>query len=345
MTSVHRDNSSLKNMSLEETTRLIEKTEALLGQLNNLKNQKLNQKYSLDVFSKEYLGFLENNSSVGYVKSVKASFNHALRYFGVNKIIIDITRSDAEKFIVSLKSHAPRGYRAYFRNMKAAFNIALHWNYIKENPFAKVKLPKKQKGLPEYIYPDQLDSIIGKTRNKTLSEIFRFAFYSGCRRGEIINVKWKNVDFQKRTITIGDANFQTKTRAQRIIPMCKNLYSILWKRYNFGEKSCLKPDGLVFAKPNGFPFHEDTLSKAFKKACRAAKIDEKIHFHSLRHSFASYLVQNGANIYSVQKLLGHSSITTTEIYAHLDIDTLHKSVKVFDAIEKPKQRQNMSLQY
>ena len=334
MSLAHNGSLNVDKLSLEETDIYISKVEALLGQLVDHKQTKSSQNYSLEVFSKEYLDFLGGHSAVKYVKSVKVTLDKAISYFGGDKLITSMTRAEADKFIASLKVSAPKGYPVYYRNLKAAFNVALHWKYIDDNPFAMVKLPKKQKVLPAYITPEQLDLILEKTEDKTLCDIFHFAFYTGCRRSEILNVKWENIDFQKRTITIGDDSFQTKTKKQRFIPMCEELYSRLWDRSGKGAKITSKPNEIVFAKPNGFSFHEDTPTKAFKKSCRAANIDEKIHFHSLRHSFASYLVQNGSDIYSVQKLLGHSSITTTEIYAQLNIDSLQESIKAFDGIKK-----------
>ncbi|MCL5028275.1 MAG: tyrosine-type recombinase/integrase [Bacteroidetes bacterium] len=70
---------------------------------------------------------------------------------------------------------------------------------------------------------------------------------------------------------------------------------------------------------------------ALKKVCRKVGMDEKVHFHSLRHSFASTLVQKGVNLYSVKELLGHSSITTTEVYSHLNMAALHEAVEVLNA--------------
>ena len=74
------------------------------------------------------------------------------------------------------------------------------------------------------------------------------------------------------------------------------------------------------------PYSTDYVSKSFKKACRAAGIEENIHFHSLRHSTASLLVQGGKSLYVVQNILGHASINTTQIYAHLQLETLREAI-------------------
>ena len=71
----------------------------------------------------------------------------------------------------------------------------------------------------------------------------------------------------------------------------------------------------------------DHFSRKFKKACRAASVDERIHFHTLRHSFASRLAQEGVSLYVIKELLGHSSITTTEIYSHLNVESLRGAIE------------------
>ena len=88
--------------------------------------------------------------------------------------------------------------------------------------------------------------------------------------------------------------------------------------------------GYVFCKGKGVKFTGDYFSKRFKSACIKAGIDKSIHFHSLRHSFASNLAQKGVSIYKIKELLGHSSISTTEIYSHLNLDSLREAIKTLD---------------
>lgn len=90
-----------------------------------------------------------------------------------------------------------------------------------------------------------------------------------------------------------------------------------------------KTSDVVFTY-NDEPFTQDFIVHKFKKLVRMAKLNDELHFHSLRHSFATWLVQKGVSIYQVSKLLGHADVTTTQIYANLVIDDLHKSVKVLE---------------
>ena len=124
----------------------------------------------------------------------------------------------------------------------------MEWEYIKVNPFAKVKLPKQQKKKPEYITIVQLDSILDAMTNEILKDVVHYAFNSGSRRIEVLNLRWRNVDFNKKIITIGDEDFQTKSKTVRYVPMAEELYTKLWARSDSGKKSASNPDGFVFAK-------------------------------------------------------------------------------------------------
>jgi site-specific recombinase XerD len=102
------------------------------------------------------------------------------------------------------------------------------------------------------------------------------------------------------------------------------------------------PKGHVFRKPNGYPFTADYVSKKFKQICREAQIDGSIHFHSLRHSFASALVKSGVSIYTVKELMGHSSVSVTEIYSHLQVEDLKQAVNIFNrkVVEENNEQNN-----
>ena len=86
----------------------------------------------------------------------------------------------------------------------------------------------------------------------------------------------------------------------------------------------------VFQKVNDVKLNQECVSKDFKKAVRKSKLSERIHFHTLRHSFASILVQKGASIYVVKELMGHSDISTTQIYSHLRKENLIDAIHLLD---------------
>jgi integrase len=125
-------------------------------------------------------------------------------------------------------------------------------------------------------------------------------------------VQWGEIDWINARIVIrNSATFTTKSRKNRTLPLHPELGKLLQGIYRS------QTAGYVFCDGHGQLLLSSTVSHQFKRALRQNKMPEALHFHSLRHSFASVLVQKGTPIYQVSKLLGHSSVKVTERYAHL----------------------------
>ena len=284
---------------------------------------------TLRVFMEEYKLLIQQNRSKNYFDSVVISFNHLIKYFKPQRAINSISLKDTESFITHLKQNIKKGYSVYYRTLKAAFNKAKDWGYVKENYFTRVKLPKRQKLAPAFMNSNQLSAVNSKIDNMIVRDVVVIGFFTGMRLNEIVNLKWKNVNLTTRTITVGDEEFVTKGKNQRFIPISDEAFQIFLKiqKSIFMNKKIYE---YVFCKNNGDNFTGDYFSKRFKRACKAAEMDKGIHFHSLRHSFASNLAQQGVSLYVIKELLGHSSISTTEIYSHLNLDTLREAIMVLD---------------
>lgn len=295
---------------------------------------------TLRVFVREYLEFIKENRSDEYYKSVRTTTEKLCEYFGIHTPISSITLHEAEMYVSKMKQSAPRGYRVYYRNLKAAFNKAIDWGYISRNPFAKIKLNKTQRNKPIFLTRNELDKIIKEINSQDVKDAVMISFLAGLRLGEVVSLRWSNIDFGRKLIVVGDENFTTKGKEQRFVPMNEEVVRIMTKRFEESEKGNIslriininsgeneKLREFVISKRNGASYHKDYISKKFKEGCRAAGVDERIHFHTLRHSFASNLAQKGISIYTIKELLGHSSINTTMIYAHLRIDVMREAVE------------------
>ena len=137
--------------------------------------------------------------------------------------------------------------------------------------------------------------------------------------GEILNLRWQQVDMKRRMVHLGGSGeFKTKTRQSRSVPLNASSLAVL-------ERLSGRKGERVFLK-RGHPITKDNLTHRFKKAVRTAELSDDLHFHSLRHTFASWLVQDGVSLYQVGRLLGHTTARTTEIYAHLQPETMHDVV-------------------
>lgn len=210
----------------------------------------------------------------------------------------------------------------WLRGVKSVLGFAVKHEWLTKNPVQRsLEFPIPQQS-PTYVSKEDFQTLLGKVKEPVLRDLFLFAALSGLRLSEILNLKWSAVDFEKRQFTVSNTEtFTTKTGKERTVPMHEEVYKILWMRRGNGTD-----DGLVFCKRGGFPFARNYVSKKFKGYVRDAELSEKLHFHSLRHSCASWLVDAGVSLYVVQNILGHSNISTTQIYSHLSQNTLHESV-------------------
>src|SRR5690606_35850044 len=268
----------------------------------------------LSSFFEEYKTYITNTYSEKYLKKAVIPSFTSLQ----NKIpdlpLADITTKIIDQYISSVNARSKFCASLYYRTLKAAFNKALVWNYLEANPFNKIKTPKLPKSLPLFISESELIEILNNTNSQLMIDIFTMAFYTGARLGELLNMKWNWIDFTQNIITIKNSNqFISKNKRERIIPIHQKVKVILQARFQLGKPE----NNLVFFKFEDVKLNEDFVSKQFKKAVRAAKLNEKIHFHTLRHSFASALVQRGISLYAIKELLGHANIKTTQIYSHL----------------------------
>jgi len=281
---------------------------------------------ALSKFQEEYLEYLEFTKSKHYLRSIKTSFKILIEFCGdVHIDRLDLRTMD--KFISITYQRTQRGASLYFRTLKAAFSKAVQWNYLSENPLKRIKAPKVSKVFPVFVSESELKIILENTTEEYLKDLYTTAFYTGMRLGELLNMKLSWIDFTQNHIILQcTEQFTTKNKKERIIPFNIILKTILLKR--FSTVLSADNDNYVFTNHFGIKFHEDYISKRFKATVRLAKLDEKIHFHTLRHSFASLLVQKGVSLYVVKELLGHESLTTTQIYSHLQQQNLRDAVNL-----------------
>ena len=206
------------------------------------------------------------------------------------------------------------------RALRAAFSVAVRWQLIAKNPFSGLKHMFVPQQSPVFCTKDDVQKLLATTSESWLKEIIVSAILTGMRRGEIVNLRWKDVDMERRTLKIeSNPNFVSKQGRKRVIPLSDTAFLLLKKRTGISTQ-------YVFTL-NGRKIFDEWITHAFKKAVRAAKLnDDRIHFHSLRHSHASFLVQAGVSLYEVQQLLGHSSTRVTEVYSHLQPEMRHETV-------------------
>ncbi|GAB6161947.1 site-specific integrase [Desulfothermus naphthae] len=281
--------------------------EALEGKLILLEKY---QKITLQNFIKEYLEYSASIKSHATYKRDKIALKKLLDFLGDIPLKI-ITPKKIEEFHTFLlrKGHKPSGVNVEIRHIKAAFNKAVFWGYLKSNPYGKIKLLKVPKRPPKFLKEQEIELILKSIDDQNFKELIICYLETGCRRQELLNLRKEDVDLQNGFIRV-----KGKGDKIRLIPLTKTVKKILQKRL-----STVKGEQL-------FLYHPDTVTHKWIKLMR--KLGLNYRLHDLRHTTASYLAIQGIPLKFIQELLGHSDITTTQIYAHLRPEDLQSALNI-----------------
>lgn len=313
------------------STKETKKSEALKFLIefkDRVKHKKSKQPITLDLFYSNYKETVSLTLSSSYLRNIQLAFD-MLRARCGNPLLEDISLRMVEDFIFYTYKRTKTGAFLYYRNLKAAFNKAIGWGYLAENPFVQLKFPKLAKTYPVFINESELEKILGKVESDLLKDVYLTLFHTGIRAGELINLKWDQVNLADKTLMIRNTEqFTTKGKKDRIIPINDKLLRVLHSRVPKIMK--LDQEQFVFTRIPGIRLTVDHLSKKFKQAVRLAGMNDKIHLHTLRHSFASNLAQRGVSLYVIKELLGHEDLKTTQIYSHLQHQNLVDAVDLLN---------------
>ncbi len=291
--------------------------------LEGLDEMKLPQKIMMEQFVKEFLEYSSGVHTKKTTKTYKTAFREFIRVEG-NGCLDTIGIREIDHFLSVKKLEASEWTaRKYYIALRSAFEKAVQWELIKENLFRKVKKPRPPEVLPTFFSEKDFGFFLSVVEDKNFGELCTMALLTGLRLGELLALCWKDIDFSSKVILIQNSEaFTTKSKRSRVVPMSEDLFQLLTDR----KRDIRHEAETVFHDAKGMQLKEGTVSQKFKRYIRRAGLNDKLHFHSLRHSFASGLVASGVSLFQVQKLLGHSTSKTTEIYSHLLPQQLHKEV-------------------
>lgn len=240
------------------------------------------------------------------LRADRLAFNRFIDVVG-DKLINTISKADFERFKSACRARklSVVSINTYLRHLRAGFNAAVDLEYL--NKPIKIKGLKAPHRLPQPIPKDDLSMIINAAAccDYEMWRIINCALYTGCRQSEILGIKYQDIrDGYLRIIGKGNR--------ERRIPLHESLDDVL------GNGDI----GPVFVR-----WHKNTVSHRFLRIARALEFE--YHFHQLRHSAATYMLSAGIPLEFVQKILGHASITTTQIYADVMDDVLKKEMEKF----------------
>lgn len=277
----------------------------------------------LKKFFLEYLIYSERVHSWNHTLSLKTTFNEFIKIIKINNTN-EITWQVMDEFISNRrKKVSPYSTRRDIANFSGAFEWGIKRNYFTLNYCKQIEKPKIPEKLPLFYTEKDIEKLFNTIDCNDMKDIVLFTLNTGLRQSEVMTLEWTQVDLIQRLITLDNRNRLTKSKKVRSVPLNIVSFDIILKR------SMIREHDIVFTFLNR-PYKQLTLSHKFKKYVVKSGINPKLNFHSLRHTFASRLVQKGVSIYHVSKLLGHASVTTTQIYAHLRTDDLRKSVELLE---------------
>ena len=262
---------------------------------------------------------VERNLSKETVESYKIDLDSFLKSY---ENIIDtnqLSKDDIDTFVfdLSINGYSSATIRRRISCLQTFYTF-LESEDIKKNILVKIDMPKLENKLPSFLNDDEVNLLInfynGDTKNSIRNKAIINILYScGLRVSELINLKIDNINNSDYLIKVSG-----KGNKERLIPIRKEAYNDLINYIdNVRSKIIIVDKKYLFLTNGGKKISRQLVNQILDKAAKECNIDKPVHPHTLRHSFATLLINNGASLRIVQELLGHSNLETTQIYTHM----------------------------
>ncbi|AFL82066.1 tyrosine recombinase XerD [Aequorivita sublithincola DSM 14238] len=275
---------------------------------------------------------LSENSIINYSLDVKK----LMRWLEDNEMDISpisIAEETLQQFIYEIaKKVNPRSQSRVISGLKGFFNYLIFEDYRKTNPLELIESPKLGRKLPDTLAVEEIDALIsaidlGSKQGERNRAILETLYGCGLRVSELTNLKISDLYFDEGFIKVtgkGD-----KQRLVPIGPTTEKYINIYRKEIRVHQEIAQLAKDTVFLNRRGKPLTRAMIFTIVKRLAEKAGIRKTISPHTFRHSFATHLLENGADLRAIQQMLGHESITTTEIYTHIDRKHLAEVINRF----------------
>ncbi|WP_428081257.1 site-specific tyrosine recombinase/integron integrase [Candidatus Avelusimicrobium alvi] len=276
-----------------------------------------------------FLVHLQNkNFSPHTVKSYRADLHEFLLFFKQRKQddLRHFTSANIRSFLAALQTKNDPARNTVLRKIASLRSFAaflLTQGKLERNPFKLLPAPKREKILPKFLSEQETDRLLETAANSKHfaardKALFELMYSSGLRRSEVTGLNIKDVDYFNGIVKVFG-----KGAKERLVPVTDAALDAL-KIYLACRKNP-QPDDALFLNKNGKRLTGDGLAYIFKNTAIASHLARKVTPHSLRHSFATHLLNNGCDLRSLQEMLGHKSLSATQVYTHVSLEKL-KSV-------------------
>lgn len=281
-------------------------------------------------YVEDYLLFLKTEKKLGdnTINSYMLDLEDFFKTF--NGSIESCTKKDILAYISTINGLEVSTVNRHISSLKSFFNYLVDESIIKVSPMEEVSSLKKAKKLPKYLSISEVDKLLNiplnsefDYRNKAMLELM---YATGLRVSELVSIEYSNIDFENSIIRING-----KGKKERIIPLGEVASYYLKVYLNDYRSKLLKRNtyNQVFLNNHGKPITRQGFNYILENIRELTGITKEITPHVLRHSFATHLLEGGADIRSIQEMLGHENISTTNIYTEVVNDVLRSNYEMY----------------
>lgn len=285
------------------------------------------------MLEKEYHAYLklEKGLSANSVEAYERDYQRLKTYMDAHGVdVVRASFDDLQAFVFdTFKDVASvRTQARLIAGIHSFYRFLLYHHYIEQDPSELLETPKKELHLPDVLSLNEIDRMIAqidmsKSESHRNRAIIEMLYGSGLRVSELVNLRLSEIYLKE-----GYMRITGKGSKQRLVPISP--VATEWFGYWLQDRNALDVKAeaidIAFLNRRGGQLTRAMIFTIIKTLARAAGIQKTISPHTLRHSFATHLLQNGADLRIIQQLLGHESISTTEIYTHVDIHDLREAV-------------------
>jgi len=285
---------------------------------------------------------IEKRASQYTVKSYKRDLNCLSTYCESKSISLwtDLKQTDIRSYIASRHRQglSSTSLQRELSAIRSFFNFLLKNQLTDNNPGQYIKAPKKTRKLPKTLDVDQIKSLLEAGTNSTIEirdlAMFELFYSSGIRLSELAQLNLTDIDLTDKSLMVRSG----KGGKSRMLPIGSKAVAAINTWLEHRIKSITSTETALFISTRGTRLGQRSIELRLKQWCKKKGIAENIHPHMLRHSFATHLLESSQDLRAVQELLGHSNISTTQIYTHLDFQHL---ADVYDRAH-PRAKRNSS---
>ncbi|MCH9648605.1 MAG: tyrosine recombinase XerC [Deltaproteobacteria bacterium] len=251
-------------------------------------------------------------------------------YFAEEKVeVSEIDAAAIRAFLASMarRKLAPSSQGRALSAVRSLFGFACREGYLAANPATQVRAPKQPKTLPPELRPGEIENLLEgaageselRVRDRAILELL---YATGLRVSELVSLEWGDLDLEERSLRVIG-----KGQKERMVPFGRQAQVALrlWLEEWEGVRSKDRQKGTdepIFLHHRGGRLSSRSVRRILDRAAEQAALARGVHPHAIRHSFATHLLENGADLRTIQELLGHSSLSTTQRYTHLELDRL-----------------------